>query len=95
MDIRTRLNRCCGKPIGGYNCHDGMRCTDCFDKLEGLRELERLTGALRTIDKLIPKTKDITTLPHWVAIAGDVAEGALNGTWPAYGVMPESAKEDK
>lgn len=55
-------------------------------------EIERLRGALRTIDSLIPKTKEITDLPYWVAIAGDIAEGALNGTWPAYGVMPAPAK---
>ena len=56
-------------------------------------EIERLRGALRTIDNLIPKTKEITDFPHWAAIAGDIAEGALNGTWPAYGVMPAPAKE--
>lgn len=56
-------------------------------------EIERLRGALRTIDSLIPKTKEITDFPYWVAIAGDIAEGALNGTWPAYGVMPAPAKE--
>ena len=42
MDIKTRLTRCCGKPIGGDNCREGLRCSDCFDKLEGLREIERL-----------------------------------------------------
>ena len=56
-------------------------------------EIERLRGALRTINSLIPKTTEITAFPHWVAIAGDIAECALKGTWPAYGVMPESAKE--
>ena len=56
-------------------------------------EIERLRGALRTIDGLIPKTPEITAFPHWGAIAGDIAEGALNGTWPAYGVMPAPAKE--
>ena len=56
-------------------------------------EIERLRGALRTIDGLIPKTKEITDFPYWAAIAGDIAEGALNGTWPAYGVMPAPAKE--
>ena len=58
-------------------------------------EIERLRGALRTIDSLIPKTKEITDFPYWVAIAGDIAETALNGTWPAYGVMPAPAKETK
>ena len=58
-------------------------------------EIERLRGALRTIDSLIPKTKEITDFPYWAAIAGDIAEGALNGTWPAYGVMPAPAKETK
>jgi len=60
---------------------------------EAANEIERLRGALRTIDSLIPKTKEITDFPYWVAIAGDIAEGALNGTWPAYGVMPAPAKE--
>lgn len=60
---------------------------------EAANQIERLRGALRTINSLIPKTKEITAFPHWVAIAGDIAEGALNGTWPAYGVMPASAKE--
>lgn len=52
MDIKTRLTRCCGKPIGGDNCREGMRCSDCFDKLEGLREIERLLEALHTERKL-------------------------------------------
>lgn len=47
MDIKTRLTRCCGKPIGGDNCREGMRCSDCFDKLEGLREIERLREILK------------------------------------------------
>jgi len=28
-------------------------------------EIERLRGALRTIDGLIPKTPEITAFPHW------------------------------
>ena len=69
--------------------HDAVRdlVINCRD------EIERLRGALKTIDSLIPKTKEITDFPYWVAIAGDIAEGALNGTWPAYGVMPASVKE--
>ena len=62
-------------------------------RFEAADEIERLRGALRTIDGLIPKTKEITDFPYWAAIAGDIAEGALNGTWPAYGVMPAPAKE--
>ena len=58
-----------------------------------LDEIERLRGALRSIDNLIPKTKEITGLPYCMAIAGDIAESALNGTWPAYGIMPAPAKE--
>ena len=69
----------------------GERAADEIERLE--QEIERLRGALRTIDGLIPKTKEITAFPHWGAIAGDIAEGALNGTWPAYGVMPAPAKE--
>lgn len=71
-----------------------FEATDCCSqRKEAAAEIERLRGALRTIDSLIPKTKEITDFPYWVAIAGDIAEGALNGTWPAYGVMPASAKE--
>ena len=80
MDIVERLRE--GKSAGGY-----------WREKEAADEIERLRGALRTIDSLIPKTKEITDFPYWVAIAGDIAEGALNGTWPAYGVMPEPAKE--
>lgn len=43
MDIKTRLTRCCGRESEyGQICRDGYRCPDCFDKLEGLREIERL-----------------------------------------------------
>lgn len=63
------------------------------DRREAADEIERLRGALRTINSLIPKTKEIIAFPHWVAIAGDIAEGALNGTWPAYRVMPAPAKD--
>ena len=52
MDIKTRLTRCCGKPIGGDNCREGMRCSDCFDKLEGLREIERLREALNEAETI-------------------------------------------
>lgn len=65
------------------------------DRIDAANEIERLRGALRAIDSLIPKTKEITDFPYWMAIAGDIAEGALNGTWPAYGVMPAPAKETK
>lgn len=53
MDIKTRLNRCCGKPIGGYNCREGMRCPDCFDKLEGLREIEELNERVETLRQVV------------------------------------------
>lgn len=47
MDIKTRLLRCCGIDLGGGNkCHDGLRCNNCFDKLEGWREIERLREAV-------------------------------------------------
>lgn len=49
MDIKTRLTQCCGKPVGGYKCGDGIRCPDCFDKLQGWREIERLQAGLRVI----------------------------------------------
>lgn len=48
MDIKTRLTRCCGKPVGGYKCGDGIRCPDCFDKLQGWREIERLREILKS-----------------------------------------------
>ena len=75
----------------------GVRPSLAFEaanEIELLRkERDGLRSALRTINSFIPKTKEITAFPHWVAIAGDIAEGALNGTWPAYGVMPAPAKE--
>lgn len=47
MDIKTRLTRCCGRESEyGQICRDGYRCPDCFDKLEGWREIERLRDAL-------------------------------------------------
>jgi hypothetical protein len=69
----------------------GERAADEIERLE--QEIERLRGALRTIDSLVPKTEEIADFPYWMAIVGDIAEGALNGTWPAYGVMPALAKE--
>lgn len=51
--------------------------------------IELLEAALRTIDKAIPKNDP--TLPAICLVAGDIAEGALNGTWPAFGVMPRAA----
>ena len=82
-----------------YQCPENKGCNPVVEYCQcalmdsGADEIERLRGALRTIDNLVPKTKEITDLPYWVAIVGDIAENALNGTWPAYGVMPESAKE--
>ena len=57
------------------------------------KRIERLEAALRTIDNAIPKNDP--TLPAICLVAGDVAEGALNGTWPAFGVMPRAALEGK
>lgn len=94
MDIVERLRQ----EIAGYT-DDAIEkaekdMQEAADEIEKLREeRNRLRGALRTINGLIPKTKEMTAFPHWVAIAGDIAEGALNGTWPAYGVMPAPAKE--
>lgn len=51
--------------------------------------IELLEAALRAIDNAIPKNDP--TLPAICLIAGDIAEGALNGTWPAFGVMPRTA----
>jgi hypothetical protein len=55
--------------------------------------IELLEAALRTIDNAIPKNDP--TLPAICLIAGDIAEGALNGTWPAFGVMPRAALMEK
>lgn len=88
-DIVKRLRQ----EIAGYT-DDAIEKAE-KDMQEAANEIERLRGALRTINSLIPRTKEITAFPHWVAIAGDIAECALKGTWPAYGVMPKSAKETK
>ena len=53
---------------------------------EAADRIEKLEAALRAIDNAIPKNDP--TLPAICLIAGDIAEGALNGTWPAFGVMP-------
>jgi ribosomal protein S2 len=55
--------------------------------------IEHLEAALRAIDNAIPKNNP--TLPAICLIAGDIAEGALNGTWPAFGVMPRTALKEK
>jgi hypothetical protein len=55
--------------------------------------IEELEAALRAIDNAIPKNDP--TLPAICLIAGDIAEGALNGTWPAFGVMPRTALRGK
>jgi ribosomal protein S2 len=60
---------------------------------EAADRIEQLEAALRTIDNAIPKNDP--TLPAICLVAGDVAEGALNGTWPAFGVMPRAALEGK
>jgi hypothetical protein len=68
-----------------------------LSSLAKLREarlhIEKLEAALRAIDNAIPKNDP--TLPAICLIAGDIAEGALNGTWPAFGVMPRAALEKK
>ena len=55
--------------------------------------IEKLEAALRTIDNAIPKNDP--TLPAICLIAGDIAEGVLNGTWPAFGVIPRAALKGK
>lgn len=61
----------------------------CSQRAEAADRIEQLEAALRTIDNAIPKNDP--TLPAICLIAGDIAEGALNGTWPAFGVMPRAA----
>jgi hypothetical protein len=60
---------------------------------EAADRIELLEAALRAIDNAIPKNDP--TLPAICLIAGDIAEGVLNGTWPAFGVMPRAALEGK
>ena len=60
---------------------------------EAVDRIDALEAALQTIDNAIPKNDP--TLPAICLIAGDIAEGALNGTWPAFGVMPRAALEEK
>jgi hypothetical protein len=60
---------------------------------EAADRIELLEAALRTIDNAIPKNDP--TLPAICLIAGDIAEAALNGTWPAFGVMPRTALKEK
>ncbi len=62
-------------------------CEDAADRIE------LLEAALRTINNAIPKNDP--TLPAICLIAGDIAEGALNGTWPAFGVIPRAALMEK
>jgi hypothetical protein len=60
---------------------------------EAADRIELLEAALRAIDNAIPKNDP--TLPAICLIAGDIAEGVLNGTWPAFGVMPRTALKEK
>ena len=57
---------------------------------EAANRFELLLAALRTIDNMIPK--DTAKLSYFEIMAGDVAEGALNGTWPAFGIMPRAVR---
>ena len=86
-DLRELNSMHTPKEISGI----GERAADEIELLR--KERDGLRSALRTINGLIPKTKETPAFPHWGAIAGDIAEGALNGTWPAYRVMPAPAKE--
>ena len=60
---------------------------------EASTRIELLEAALQTIDNAIPKNDP--TLPAICLVVGDVAESALNGTWPAFGVIPRAALEGK
>ena len=70
-------------------------CTDyhAAELNEAVSRIKILEAALRTIDNAIPKND--LSLPATCLIAGDIAEGVLNGTWPAFGVMPRAALEGK
>jgi hypothetical protein len=82
-DLVARLRDMCGKFGVLYS-------RDIYDTdvAEAADRIEQLEAALRTIDNAIPKNDP--TLPAICLIAGDIAEGALNGTWPAFGVMPRA-----
>ena len=60
---------------------------------EAADRIELLEAALRTIDNAIPKNDPMA--PAIFLVAGDIAEAALNGTWPAFGVMPRAALMEK
>jgi hypothetical protein len=60
---------------------------------EAADRIELLEAALRTIDNAIPKNDPMA--PAIFLVAGDIAEAALNGTWPAFGVMPRAALGEK
>ena len=59
---------------------------------EAANHIEKLETALRTINSLIPKDGAFT--PAACLLAGDVAEGVLDGTWPAFGVLPRTASRE-
>lgn len=53
-------------------------------------EVKRLRDALSTIGALfeqMPTTKEVNVIIAW-----DIVDGALNGTWPAYGIVPAKAR---
>jgi len=61
-------------------------------KIDG--EEQRLRDALCTIGSLLTKyTKTRPVDAVNVSIALDIIDGALDGTWPAYGVIPKQAAE--
>lgn len=53
-------------------------------------EVKRLRDALSTIGALFQKMPTVKEAN--VVVAWDIVDGALNGTWPAYGITPNSAK---
>jgi hypothetical protein len=87
-DLVARLRDMCGR--------DGiLKSRDIYDTdvAAAADRIELLEAALRTIDNAIPKNDP--TFPAICLIAGDIAEGALNGTWPAFGVIPRAALGEK
>lgn len=74
MDIKTRLTRCCGRESEyGQICRDGYRCPDCFDKLEGWREIEQLREAVLEIVYQIGQGNNMAAMD----IAAPIAEAYL------------------
>ena len=69
-----------------YDTEENLRKT-----IVNLRnELARNRDALKTIGALFQQMP--TVKENNVVLAWDIVDGTLNGTWPAYGIVPKAAK---